>query len=133
MIVKISLFASIILFGYNLSLAFNRYASICRKALLYREVLLENSETVSHLRRTNLALSSFASIIYLALLYLSNLSFWFLAIVVLKIALSILFSDTFQRCIVLSKDIPQRLYWNMKFDSIVNSLGTLLIMLVLVY
>lgn len=133
MLVKVSLFASILLFGYNLSMVFNRYAAICRKALLYREVLLENSETVSHLRRTNLALSSFASIIYLALLYLSKLSLWFLAVVVLKIALSLVYSDTFQRCVVLKKDIPQRLYWNMKFDSIVNALGTLLIMFVLVY
>lgn len=133
MLVKVSLFASILLFGYNLSMVFNRYAAICRKALLYREVLLENSDTVSHLRRTNLALSSFASIIYLALLYLSKLSLWFLAVVVLKIALSLVYSDTFQRCVVLKKDIPQRLYWNMKFDSIVNALGTLLIMFVLVY
>lgn len=133
MLVKVSLFASILLFGYNLSMVFNRYAAICRKALLYREVLLENSDTVSHLRRTNRALSSFASIIYLALLYLSKLSLWFLAVVVLKIALSLVYSDTFQRCVVLKKDIPQRLYWNMKFDSIVNALGTLLIMFVLVY
>lgn len=132
MLVKVSVFVSIILFGYNVSLVFNRYASICRKALLYREVLLEDSEAVSHLRRTNLVLSSFASIIYLVLLYLSKISLWFLVVIVLKVALSLYFSDTFQRCIILKKDIPSLLYWNMKIDSIVNALGVLLIMFVLV-
>lgn len=128
---KISLIVSVVLFGYNLSLFLNRYINICEKALKYRDILSQEHIALKELRSSNFKLEFIGAIIYLSLLYFSHISLLFLAVIGLKFALSLYLSDIFQKCVVDGKSIPKKLYWSMKFDSLINLTGAIFIAVVL--
>ncbi len=132
MIEKISLLASIILMGYNLSLLFNRYISICEKALKYREILKREAMALKELRKTNIYISTFVAFVYITLLFFSEISPYFLLIIVVKFLFSLYFSDRFQICVSEGIQISKTLYWKLKLDSLVNFLGAIFIGFILV-
>lgn len=129
---KVSLIASIILWGYNLSLFLNRYVGICEKALKYRDILHQEQIALTELRKSNLKITVLATVIYLTLLYFSEFSYWFLAVIAIKFCISLYFSDLFQKCVVEGKTISKSLFWAMKIDSLINLLGAAGIAVILV-
>ncbi len=132
LISKISIVASIVLFGYNLSMLLNRYVSFCEKALKYREILHQEKIALKELRNSNIRLSFGVAVIYITMLYFSGFATWLLGTIAFKFLLSLYFSDAFQSRVVDGRSISQKLYWAMKLDSLVNLLGATLIAYVLV-
>lgn len=132
LISKISIVASIVLFGYNLSMLLNRYVSFCEKALKYREILQQEKIALQELRNSNIRLSFGVAVIYITLLHFSGFATWLLGAIAFKFLLSLYFSDAFQSRVVDGRSISQKLYWAMKLDSLVNLLGATLIAYVLV-
>lgn len=117
----LTILASVLFFGYSLSLSTNGYRAICEKAAKFRELLQMEIGAVDSVRKTNFLLTSAFSFIYLTLLYLSGFAYWFIAVILVKLMLTILFSDTFQRAIIEKKEISKRFYLMMKSDSIANT------------
>lgn len=119
--VYLTILASVLFFGYSLSLSTNGYRTICEKAVKFREMLSMEIDAFEGIRKTNIMLISVFSIIYLSLLYLSGYVYWFIGFVLFKLALTLFFSDLFQRAVINNKVISKRLYMFMKVDSILNS------------
>jgi hypothetical protein len=119
--VYLTIMTSVLFFGYSLSLSTNGYRSICEKAVKFRELLRIEVGASNNIRKTNALLTSFFSLAYLVLLYFSGFAFWFIALVLLKLLMTLYFSDKFQRTVVEDKEISKRFYLFMKTDSILNA------------
>ncbi len=120
--VYLTIMTSVLFFGYSLSLSTNGYRTICKKAVKFRELLRIEVGASNNIRKTNALLTSFFSLAYLVLLYFSGFVFWFIALVLLKLVVTLYFSDKFQRTVVEDKKISKRFYLFMKIDSIFNAI-----------
>lgn len=92
-IVKIALVASIILMGYNISEFAASFKTVSEKAAEFLNLAKANSATDSDLRKSNMVLSCILSIGYAVLVYFSDVVFWIVALVVVKLLFTLLVSD----------------------------------------
>lgn len=119
--IYLTIFSSVLFFGYSLSFALSNYESVSKKVSEFRSLVLIESHS-EQLRKTNFLFSLFFSLVYLSILYFTGYVFWFLGLVLLKLVLSLCFSDYFQK-LVLKKEgsLSKRFYVFMKTDSFVNA------------
>ena len=132
LITKISLLVSVLLFGYNLSLVLNKYVSVSKKALLYRDILRRETKSLKELRKTNLITLVFVAFAYITLLYFSGLSFYLLSVVAFKFLISLFLSDKFQNCVVKGISVSKNLFYSMKIDASVNFIGSVFLCCVII-
>ena len=128
----LAILVSVVFFGYNLSMLLNTYSSFCSKALKYRDLLKLKETDLKELRYMNIVLICLLCFAYTALLFISHLSYFILAMVFVKFLISLYYSDKFQDKAVNGKNISKSLYWQIKLDSLLNLLGVLFLSLLLV-
>lgn len=130
---QLTIIASVLFFGYSLSLSTNGYKAICKKAAKFRELLQMEVDAVGSVRKTNFLLTSTFSLVYLTLLYFSGFAYWFIASILVKLMVTIVFSDTFQCAVINKKEISKRFYLMMKSDSIANTVLGLMTPILIVF
>ena len=89
-VVKIALIASIILMGSNISEFLANFKTASEKIGELLSMAKANSATEAELRRSNIILSCILSVVYVALVYFSDIVIWIVALVVLKLLFTLL-------------------------------------------
>ena len=92
-VVKITLIASIILMGYNISEFATSFNAVREKVGEFLSLARENAATDADLRLTNIVSSCLLSIGYVTLVYFSDIVVWVVALVVLKLVFTLFISD----------------------------------------
>ncbi|MCR5379098.1 MAG: hypothetical protein K6E57_09130 [Fibrobacter sp.] len=129
---KITLIASIILMGYNVSEFVTSYEALCEKTDEFKKLAVENESNEGDLRRSNLLLSMGLSIVFIGLTYLSGLAFWITAVVAVKLFFTLYCSDSLLVCVLRVGDIPKKFYMLSKVDALLNACLGLGVALILV-
>ncbi len=129
---KLTLIAAIILLGYNISDLTASYETICDKTKDLKSAAVEAAATDGELRRSNIMLSLILSVTFVVLTYFSGLSYWIVALVAVKLGLTLYCSDIFLVRVLRSNDVPKKFYMLSKIDALANALFGLAIALVLV-
>lgn len=130
--VKITVVASIILMGYSASQVVTSYAALCEKVNAFRDLARENASEEIDLRRSNLALSLALSVGYVLLVHFSGLVPWISAVIAVKLALTLFFSDRELCMVIRGVEFKKSYFWLDKADSFVNVVLGLLVAISLV-
>lgn len=130
--VKITVIASIILMGYSASQVVTSYAALCEKVNAFRDLARENASEEIDLRRSNLALSLALSVGYVLLVHFSGLVPWISAVIAVKLALTLFFSDRELCMVIRGVEFKKSYFWLDKADSFVNVVLGLLVAISLV-
>ena len=120
--VKITLVASIVLIGYNLHQLVTSYEAICEKVREFKMMAQENESDEKSVRISNFVLTAVLSIAFVVLTYLSEMAYWVVAFVSLKMALSMFFSNLEIGQIFREDTIRRSLFKVTKVDSVLNVL-----------
>ena len=131
-IVKIALVASIILMGYNISEFAASFKTVSEKAAEFLDLAKANSATDSDLRKSNMVLSCILSIGYAVLVYVSDVVFWNVALVVVKLLFTLLVSDKLLLQVLRDGSLSKKNYLVSKFDALFNAVMGLAFALILV-
>lgn len=131
-VVKITVAASIILMGYSASQVVTSYAALCEKVNAFRDLARENASEEIDLRRSNLALSLALSVGYVLLVHFSGLVPWISAVIAVKLALTLFFSDRELCMVIRGVEFKKSYFWLDKADSFVNVVLGLLVAISLV-
>lgn len=131
-IVKIALVASIILMGYNISEFAASFKTVSEKAAEFLDLAKANSATDSDLRKSNMVLSCILSIGYAVLVYFSDVVFWIVALVVVKLLFTLLVSDKLLLQVLRDGSLSKKNYLVSKFDALFNAVMGLAFALILV-
>lgn len=131
-VVKITVIASIILMGYSASQVVTSYAALCEKVNAFRDLARENASEEIDLRRSNLALSLALSVGYVLLVHFSGLVPWISAVIAVKLALTLFFSDRELCMVIRGAEFKKSYFWLDKADSFVNVVLGLLVAISLV-
>lgn len=131
-IVKIALVASIILMGYNISEFAASFKTVSEKAAEFLNLAKANSATDSDLRKSNMVLSCILSIGYAVLVYFSDVVFWIVALVVVKLLFTLLVSDKLLLQVLRDGSLSKKNYLVSKFDALFNAVMGLAFALILV-
>lgn len=129
---KITLVASIILLGYNVSEFVASYETVCEKTDEFKKLAGESDAKESELRRSNFLLSFVLSVVFIGLTYFSGLALWVTAVVALKLFFTLYCSDSLLVCVLRTNVLSKKFYMISKVDSLLNALLGLVIALVLV-
>lgn len=129
---KITLVASIILLGYNVSEFVASYETVCEKTDEFKKLAGESDAKESELRRSNFLLSFVLSVVFVGLTYFSGLALWVTAVVALKLFFTLYCSDSLLVCVLRTNVLSKKFYMISKVDSLLNALLGLVIALVLV-
>ncbi len=129
---KITLVASIILLGYNVSEFIASYETVCEKTDEFKRLAGESDANELELRRSNFLLSFVLSVVFIGLTYFSGLALWITAVVALKLFFTLYCSDSLLVCVMRTNALSKKFYMISKVDSLLNALLGLVIALVLV-
>lgn len=129
---KVTLIASIILMGYNVSEFMSSYESVCEKTDEFRRMVAENNAREFELRRSNFVLSFILSCVFVFLTFFSGLAVWVSAVIALKFAFTLYCSDSMLVQVLRSDALSKRFYMLTKIDALLNALLGLGVALVLV-
>ena len=120
--VKMTLVASIVMVGYNLHQLLTSYEAICEKVKEFKMLAQQNDSDEGAVRRSNFLLTGILSLLFVVLTYLSDLAYWIVAIVFVKMAVSIVLSH-FEIAQIFREDaIRPSLFKATKVDSVLNVL-----------
>ena len=129
---KITLVASIVLMGYSASQLVAKTAELDEKADEIR-TLMKVSESREHgIRLFNFAVSFTLLVAYVLLSIFSGLVYWISAIIAVKLAITLFFSDRELRMEIRGEEMDRRAILLDKADSFLNVLLGLSMALVLV-
>ena len=120
--VKMTLVASIVMVGYNLHQLLTSYEAICEKVKEFKMLAQQNDSDEGAVRRSNFLLTGILSLLFVVLTYLSDLACWIVAIVSVKMAVSILLSH-FEIAQIFREDAIRPGFFKLtKVDAAVNVL-----------
>lgn len=120
--VKMTLVASIVMVGYNLHQLLTSYDAICEKVKEFKLLAQQNDSDEGAVRRSNFLLTGILSLLFVVLIYLSDLAYWIVAIVSVKMAVSILLSH-FEIAQIFREDAIRPGFFKLtKVDAAVNVL-----------
>ena len=131
-IVKITLVASIILMGYNISEFVASFKSVSEKIGDFLGMAKANSATNEELRRSNCLISGVLSMVYVLLVYFSDVVLWLVALVFVKLALTLFLSDKLLVHVLRDGSLSKKDFLISKYDSLLNALMGLAFALILV-
>ena len=129
---KITLVASLVLMGYNLHQLVTSYETICEKVKEFKAMAQANDSDEASIGRSNFILTAVLSVTFVALTYLSGLAYWVVALVTLKMIVSMYFSHLEIRQIFREELIRPSLYRVTKVDSVFNVLTGLAVAVITV-
>ncbi len=130
---KITILASVVLWGYSFSRIIDSYGVMQKKMFHFRQIIKDEMIPFDGVRRVNVFLIGALGIAYAVMLYFSGFAFWILVMVIGKFAVSAYLSDSFQNQVVQGKDFSKRLYVQMKIDAVFNALtGIFIVVLVFI-
>ena len=121
-VVKITLIASIILMGYNISEFATSFKTVSEKISEFLSLAKENAASDKDLRLTNIVSSCLLSIGYVTLVYFSDIVIWIVALVVLKLFFTLLLSDKLLIQVLRKGTLSKKSYLVSKFDALFNAL-----------
>ena len=121
-VVKITLIASIILMGYNISEFATSFKTVSEKIGEFLSLAKENAASDKDLRLTNIVSSCLLSIGYVTLVYFSDIVIWIVALVVLKLFFTLLLSDKLLIQVLREGTLSKKSYLVSKFDALFNAL-----------
>ena len=120
--VKMTLVASIVMVGYNLHQLLTSYEAICEKVKEFKMLAQQNDSDEGAVRRSNFLLTGILSLLFVVLTYLSDLAYWIVAIVFVKMAVSIVLSH-FEIAQIFREDAIRPGFFKVtKVDAAVNVL-----------
>ncbi len=120
-VVKITLIASIILMGYNISEFATSFKAVREKVGEFLSLARENSASDKDLRLTNLVTSCLLSLGYVTLVYFSDIVVWVVALVVLKLVITLLLSDKLLIQVLRDGTLSKKSYLVSKLDALFNA------------
>lgn len=131
--VKLTLIASILFLGYNVSEVFLNYESACEKMETFKRLRSRPGEAPeSSLRRSNFLLSFFLSVFFVVLIYFSGIAFWVSLVVAIKLAFTLFCSDMSLMKILHSDVMPRNVFFWTKVDAVSNALIGLALVVIVV-
>jgi len=133
LIVKITLIASIVLMGYNISEFVASFKTVSEKVSEFLSLAKENAASDVDLRRSNLFLSCVLSIGYAALVYFSNVVIWIVVLVVLKLLFTLLISDKLLLQVLREGTLSKKSYLVSKYDALFNAVMGFVFAVILVF
>ena len=129
---KITLVASIVLMGYSASQLVANSAELSEKADEIKTLMKVSESRERGIRLFNFAISFSLLLAYVFLALFSGLAYWVSAVIALKLAFTLFFSDRELRMEIRGEDMGRRGILMDKADSFLNVLLGLSIALVLV-
>ena len=129
---KITLVASIVLMGYSASQLVANSAELSEKADEIKTLMKVSESRERGIRLFNFAISFLLLLAYVFLAHFSGLAYWVSAVIALKLAFTLFFSDRELRMEIRGEDMGRRGILMDKTDSFLNVLLGLSIALVLV-
>lgn len=125
--------ASVIVFGYSLSLLLDNFGAMQKKVADYREMLSEFDEPLGNTRWVNSIHNVSLLLGYVSAAYFAGFAYWVLSLVTLKFTLSCLLSDRFH-CLILNnqKTVSKSTYRWHKLDALSNVLICFFMLLAMV-
>lgn len=120
-VVKITLIASIILMGYNISEFAASFKTVSEKVGEFLSLAKENAASDKDLRLTNIVSSCLLSVGYVTLVYFSDIVIWIVALVVLKLFFTLLLSDKLLIQVLRDGTLSKKSYLVSKFDALFNA------------
>ena len=125
--------ASVIVFGYSLSLLLDNFGAMQKKVADYREMLSEFDEPLGNTRWVNSIQNVSLLLGYVSAAYFAGFAYWVLSLVTLKFTLSCLLSDRFH-CLILNnqKTVSKSIYRWHKLDALSNVLICFFMLLAMV-
>lgn len=125
--------ASVIVFGYSLSLLLDNFRAMQKKVADYREMLSEFDEPLGNTRWVNSIQNVSLLLGYVSAAYFAGFAYWVLSLVTLKFTLSCLLSDRFH-CLILNnqKTVSKSIYRWHKLDALSNVLICFFMLLAMV-
>lgn len=125
--------ASVIVFGYSLSLLLDNFGAMQKKVADYREMLSEFDEPLGNTRWANSIQNVSLLLGYVSAAYFAGFAYWVLSLVTLKFTLSCLLSDRFH-CLILNnqKTVSKGIYRWHKLDALSNVLICFFMLLAMV-
>ena len=125
--------ASVVVFGYSLSLLLDNFGAMQKKVADYREMLSEFDEPLGNTRWVNSIQNVSLLLGYVSAAYFAGFASWVLSLVPLKFTLSCLLSDRFH-CLILNnqKTVSKSIYRWHKLDALSNVLICFFMLLAMV-
>jgi hypothetical protein len=130
--VKIALVASIILMGYNISEFCASFKIVSEKAGEFLRLAKDNAASDADLRRSNALLSGVLSLGYSVIIYFSDIVIWLVALVVVKLLITVSISDKVLVQVLNDRALSQKSYLVSKYDAFLNAVLGLSFALILV-
>ena len=130
-VVKIALIASIVMMGYNISEFCASFKTVSEKAGEFLRLAKDNAATDADLRRSNLP--SVLSIGYSVLIYFSDIVVWLVALLVIKLLLTLYLSDKMLIELLHDRSLSKKNYLISKYDALVNAVMGVAFALILVF
>ena len=125
--------ASVIVFGYSLSLLLDNFGAMQKKVADYREMLSEFDEPLGNTRWVNSIQNVSLLLGNVSASYFAGFAYWVISLVTLKFTLSCLLSDRFH-CLILNnqKTVSKSIYRWHKLDALSNVLICFFMLLAMV-
>ena len=125
--------ASVVVFGYSLSLLLDNFGAMQKKVADYREMLSEFDEPLGNTRWVNSIQNVSLLLGYVSAAYFAGFAYWVLSLVTLKFTLSCLLSDRFH-CLILNNQetVSKSIYRWHKLDALSNVLICFFMLLAMV-
>jgi hypothetical protein len=120
--VKITLVAALVMVGYNLHQLVTSYEAICEKVKEFKAMAQANDSDETAVGRSNFILTAVLSVVFVLLTFLSGMAYWVVAVVGLKMLVSMYFSHMEIRQIFREDSIRPSLFKLTKVDSVLNVL-----------
>ncbi|MCF0221888.1 MAG: hypothetical protein HUK19_06305 [Fibrobacter sp.] len=130
--IKLTLIASVILIGYNLSQLLTSYDGVCEKVKKFKSLAVETNSSKDELKLSNTVLTSALSITFVVLTYLSGLVLWVVGLVASKMVLTCLLSNMELSRIMNNDVVDQTFFKWTKVDALANILVGIWVALILV-
>ena len=132
-VVKISLVASIILMGYSMSDFVASFKTVNEKIEEFLGIAKENSVSNELLRRSNFVQSGILSIAYVLLVYFSDVVIWLVALILVKLLLTLYLSDKLLLQVLRDGSLSQKSFMVSKYDAFFNAVMGFAFALILVF
>lgn len=120
--VKLTLVASIVMMGYNISEVVMPFKTLCEKFEEVKKLAKAADTSDMELRKSNILISLVLNVIFAVLIYLSGFAVWLLLLVFAKMLVTLYLSDWALVEMLRSETIEKKYYLVTKLDSLANAL-----------
>ena len=119
--------------GYNISEFCASFKAVSEIASEFLRMAKDNDASDADLRRSNVLLSSVLSIGYTVLIYFSDIVVWLVALLAVKLFVTMFISDKMLVQLLRDKTLSQKNYLVSKYDALFNAVMGVAFALVLVF